>query len=135
MYTVKGDYYVSDNVTHPFGKKFDTLDDFFNFLSDYVHGDYTIGKSPSIHLGTHYANLKEEEVTETTIISEIQAGSINIEGAILRVFEISNEEGIIFSNERYTAGIRHASEGYKEWAREKTQKFLKGSKDFKFVPW
>lgn len=134
MYTVKGDYYVSDNVTRSFGGNFDTLDDLFNFLSDYVHGDYTIGKSPSITLGTHYANLRKEEVTETGIVSEIQAGSINVEGAILRVFEISNEEGIIFSNGRYTAGIRHASEGYKEWAKRKSQEILKGSSDFKFVP-
>lgn len=134
MYTVKGDYYVSDNVTHPFGGNFDTLDDLFNFLSGHVHNNYTVGMSPSIHLGTCYANLKKGEVTETSIVSEIQAGSINIEGTILRVFEISNEEGIVFSNGRYTAGIRHASEGYKEWAREKTQKLLKGSKDFKFVP-
>lgn len=134
MYTVKGDYYVSDNVTHPFGGNFNTLDDLFNFLSDYVHGDYTIGTSPSLYLGTHYANPRKEEVTETSIISEIQAGSINVEGAVLRVFEISNEEGIIFSNGRYTAGIRHASEGYKKWAREKSQEILKGSKDFKFVP-
>lgn len=134
MYTVKGDYYVSDNVTHPFGKKFDTLDDFFNFLSDYVHGNYTVGTSPSIHLGTHYANLKNKEVTESFLPGEIQVGSINIEGAILRVFEISNEEGIIFSSGRYTAGIHHASKGYKKWAEEKTQEILKGSKDFKFVP-
>lgn len=134
MYTIKGDYYVRDNVTSSFEKKFDTLDDFFNFLSNYVHGNYTIGTSPSIFLGTHYANLKKGEVTETAIIGEIQAGSINVEGAVLRVFEISNEEGIVFSNGRYTAGIRHASEGYKAWAKEKTQKFLKGKEDFKFVP-
>ena len=133
MYTVKGDYYVSDNVTSVFGRNFNTLDDLFNFLSDYVHGNYTIGTSPSIYLGTHYANLKREEVTETSIIGEIQAGSLNVEGAVLRVFEISNEEGIIFSNGRYTAGIRHASEGYKEWAKEKTQRILEGSKNFKFV--
>lgn len=134
MYTIKGDYYVRDDVTPSFEKKFDTLDDFFNFLSNYVHGNYTIGTSPSILLGTHYANLKKGEVTETAIIGEIQAGSINVEGAVLRVFEISNEEGIVFSNGRYTAGIRHASEGYKAWAKEKTQKFLKGKEDFKFVP-
>lgn len=134
MYTIKGDYYVRDDVTPSFEKKFDTLDDFFNFLSNYVHGNYTIGTSPSILLGTHYANLKKGEVTETAVIGEIQAGSINVEGAVLRVFEISNEEGIVFSNGRYTAGIRHASEGYKAWAKEKTQKFLKGKEDFKFVP-
>ena len=134
MYTIKGDYYVRDNVTPSFEKKFDTLDDFFNFLSDYVHDEYTIGTSPSILLGTHYANLKKGEVTETAVIGEIQAGSINVEGAVLRVFEISNEEGIVFSNGRYTAGIRHASEGYKAWAKEKTQKLLKGKEDFKFVP-
>lgn len=134
MHTIKGDYYVRDDVTPSFEKKFDTLDDFFNFLSNYVHGNYTIGTSPSILLGTHYANLKKGEVTETAVIGEIQAGSINVEGAVLRVFEISNEEGIVFSNGRYTAGIRHASEGYKAWAKEKTQKFLKGKEDFKFVP-
>ena len=134
MYTIKGDYYVRDNVTSSFEKKFDTLDDFFNFLSNYVHGNYTIGTSPSILLGTHYANLKKGEVTETAVIGEIQAGSLNVEGSILRVFEISNEEGIVFSNGRYTAGIRHASEGYKAWAKEKTQKLLKGKEDFKFVP-
>lgn len=134
MYTIKGDYYVRDNVTSSFEKKFDTLDDFFNFLSNYVHGNYTIGTSPSILLGTHYANLKKGEVTETAVIGEIQAGSINVEGAVLRVFEISNEEGIVFSNGRYTAGIRHASEGYKAWAKEKTQKLLKSKEDFKFVP-
>lgn len=134
MYTIKGDYYVRDDVTPSFEKKFDTLDDFFNFLSNYVHGNYTIGTSPSILLGTHYANLKKGEVTETAVIGEIQAGSINVEGAVLRVFEISNEEGIVFSNGRYTAGIRHASEGYRAWAKEKTQKFLKGKEDFKFVP-
>ena len=134
MYTVKGDYYVSDNVTSVFRRNFNTLDDLFNFLSDYVHGDYTIGTSPSILLGTHYANLKKGEVTETAVIGEIQAGSINVEGAVLRVFEISNEEGIVFSNGRYTAGIRHASEGYKAWAKEKTQKLLKDKEDFKFVP-
>ena len=134
MYTIKGDYYVNDNVTTPFGGNFNTLDDFFNYLSNYVHGDYAIGTSPSIHLGTHYANLKRGEVTEAAVIGEIQAGSPNVEGAVLRVFEISNEEGIIFSNGRYTAGIRHASEGYKAWAREKTQKILEGSKTFKFVP-
>ena len=134
MYTIKGDYYVRDNVTSSFEKKFDTLDDLFNFLSSYVHGNYTIGTSPSILLGTHYANLKKGEVTETAVIGEIQAGSINVEGAVLRVFEISNEEGIVFSNGRYTAGIRHASEGYKAWAKEKTQRLLKGKEDFKFVP-
>lgn len=134
MYTIKGDYYVRDDVTPSFEKKFDTLDDFFNFLSNYVHGNYTIGTSPSILLGTHYANLKKGEVTETAVIGEIQAGSLNVEGVILRVFEISNEEGIVFSNGRYTAGIRHASEGYKAWAKEKTQKLLKGKEDFKFVP-
>ena len=134
MYTIKGDYYVRDDVTSSFEKKFNTLDDLFNFLSNYVHGNYTIGTSPSILLGTHYANLKKGEVTETAVIGEIQAGSINVEGAVLRVFEISNEEGIIFSNGRYTAGIRHASEGYKAWAKEKTQKLLKGKEDFKFVP-
>lgn len=134
MYTIKGDCYVRDNVTFSFEKKFDTLDDFFNFLSDYVHDEYTIGTSPSIHLGTHYADLKKKEVVESFLLSEIQAGSLNVEGAVLRVFEISNEEGIVFSNGRYTAGIRHASEGYKKWAREKSQEILKGSKDFKFVP-
>lgn len=134
MHTVKGDYYVNDNVTLPFEKRFDTLDDLFSFLSDYVHGKYTIGTSPSITLGTHYANLKKKEVTETGMVSEIQAGSISVEGTILRVFEISNEEGIIFSNGRYTAGIRHASEGYKEWAKRKSQEILKGSGNFKFVP-
>lgn len=134
MYTIKGDCYVRDNVTFSFEKKFDTLDDFFNFLSDYVHDEYTIGTSPSIHLGTHYADLKKKEVVESFLLSEIQAGSLNVEGAVLRVFEISNEEGIVFSNGRYTAGIRHASEGYKEWAKKKTQKILEGSKNFKFVP-
>ena len=134
MYTIKGDYYVRDDVTSSFEKKFNTLDDLFNFLSNYVHGNYTIGTSPSILLGTHYANLKKGEVTETAVIGEIQAGSLNVEGSILRVFEISNEEGIVFSNGRYTAGIRHASEGYKAWAKEKTQKLLKGKEDFKFVP-
>ena len=134
MYTVKGDYYVSDNVASLFEKRFNTLDDLFNFLSAYVHGNYTIGTSPSISLGTHYANLKKGEVTEAAVIGEVQAGSISVEGAILRIFEISNEEGIILSNGRYTAGIRHASEGYKAWAKEKTQKLLEGKEDFKFVP-
>ena len=134
MYTVKGDYYVSDNVASLFEKRFNTLDDLFNFLSACVHDEYTIGTSPSIHLGTHYADLKKKEVVESFLLSEIQAGSLNVEGAILRVFEISNEEGIVFSNGRYTAGIRHASEGYKKWAREKSQKILEGSKAFKFVP-
>ena len=134
MYTIKGDYYVRDNITFSFEKKFDTLDDFFNFLSDCVHDEYTIGTSPSIHLGTHYADLKKKEVVESFLLSEIQVGSLNVEGSILRVFEISNEEGIVFSNGRYTAGIRHASEGYKAWAKEKTQKLLEGKEDFKFVP-
>ena len=134
MYTVEGDYYVSDNVASLFEKRFNTLDDLFNFLSAYVHGNYTIGTSPSISLGTHYANLKKGEVTEAAVIGEVQAGSISVEGAILRIFEISNEEGIILSNGRSTAGIRHASEGYKKWAREKSQKILEGSKAFKFVP-
>ena len=119
MFTVKGEHYYNDFTRSNYEKTFESLEDIFQWLkrvSENFSGAYN-GWFTSAKTVADYRN-----------VSRIEANDYNSRGYKYWIYEIANENGIVFATGNTTNGHSFCAEGIKEWLIE-SQKRMKEIKD------
>lgn len=122
MYTVYGERYFNDFTRKLFEMRFRTLDDIFEYMKKISYNFTKDSFFPT--------NINNREGFEW--VSRISCyGYDDNRYPDLWIYKIEDEEGIVFSNGRYTAGQKHCSKKVKEWL-EKCNEMTK-KKEYVFV--
>lgn len=111
MFTIKGEHYYNDLVRSNYTKTFNSLEDIFQWLKS-VSGNFN-GK-----YGNYFPTIRENG------FDRISARDESNDGYQYWIYEIANENGIVFATGRTTNGHSFCADKIKEWCIE-SEKRLK----------
>lgn len=100
MFTIKGEHYYNDFTRSNYEKTFESLEDIFQWLKK-VSNNFN-----------GYGNYFPRNVNNPTRIS---ARDGNSRGYEYWIYEIANNNGIVFANGNTTNGHQFAADKIKEW--------------------
>lgn len=101
MYTVKGEHYYNDFTRQNYTETFYSLEDIFQWL-----------KKVSNNFNGKYGNYFPRDVDNPDRISAVDGNSRGYE---YWIYEIANDNGIVFANGRTTNGHKFVADKMKEW--------------------
>lgn len=104
MFTVKGEHYYNDFTRENFTRTFTTLDDIFKWLQ-------TTSENFTNKYGNYFPDLQGR-------VGRISCTDENRRGYQCWIYQIENENGIVFSTGRYTSGKEFCATKIKEWCLE-----------------
>lgn len=105
MFTIKGEHYYNDFTRQNYTKTFESLEDIFQWLKK-VSGNFN-GK-----YGNYFPTIRESG------FDRISARDENNDGYEYWIYEIANENGIVFANGRTTNGHQFCADKVKAWCIE-----------------
>lgn len=119
MFKIKGEHYYNDFTRSNYEKTFESLEDIFTWLakvSENFSGDYS----------GWFTSAKT--VDDFRTVSRIEANDYNSRGYEYWIYEIANENGIVFATGNTTNGHSFCADKVKEWLID-CQKKMKELKD------
>lgn len=115
MIKIKGERYYNDYTRSNIEKTFSTLEDVFDWGKE-------ISCNFTARYGNYFPSIKRNENGDIIDIGRISFDDYNSRGYQCWIYEISNENGIIFSTGRTTSGKEFCAKKVEEWLKSCDQK-------------